>query len=814
MILSYTAKSFFRRKRYAIVSLVASVLFITSLSTALSLNREILNTYSSYLNKNYGQYTLVTHSLPSEFNEDQPVVVGTAALYDVSISSEATEKECLVGYLDPTALSLSPIHLASGRLPENEDEIAVESFLFDQKELGEIGSVFYLVPPSETDGTPTRVTIVGVVENYSAFQEMSGWPQAIIGAPSTHLSETSFESIVKVKETKHLQSVIERISDECFLSPRYSENSFDRFLDRSILALTKILTVSLILLAFLCLFAFNSVGNTLLKSQINDLRLVNASSGQIYLFVFLNSLLLYAISIPGGLALGTLIKYLFISQAISPQVKGSAFHIDWGINLFCAIMSFFFLLAGRIIYTARVISDGTKLDEDNLFPVRPGSAIINRVPSVLVKWELCKMKKRIGLYAGIIGALVLCLLTLFFGGFFSQTVSYEYDVEFPDQFELMDYNGSCFSFLVISENPNYGFNHSEITQIEAIPEISNVSYSTKTKAILEDRDRKVSSYSQFIDVKTDFKVSDEDYQDELQRYGITTANNLYSINLCSCNETFLQQLLIHSLQKNEFNPQTSVVLTCKDKTTCPYSPGDTICFYMMVASHGSFTPAEEVQTVFLEMLVYDVIEIPDSNQLSKKYVRAQFQIVCAEQALLARNINLGITNMYINLKDVKDNYETRLAIEQLRHLHPSMSVISEIDSAIEKRAIIGTLTSTVIFLSAFAFFTCFINVYNTLTAAYLREHKIWGTLRAIGLNNTTTIVMHCIEMLSVALAAVLISVLFVFLAGKVIRRDVVLFNTPYILGCVLCPLLLCGMTLPLARLPFKQTILSQINNVE
>lgn len=808
-MLIYTLKSLFRKKAYTLFSMIAVVLFIAGILSALNIKQMISDGYEYYLNDKYGKYTIITtESLTNLKLDDQIISFGFLYCYKLSFDFDSVLDQVSIGYLDSHAFELSPIHLKTGRWPQNKTEVVVEQTVFDALS----GAGLSNMDLSDTE-VGYVLNIVGTIENYSAIQRIGYWPQIITGAPLDNHIERDVCSIVRLSSDADLELLAQENHTSLFVSNQYNENSFESFIDSSTNVLIEIFTASIVLLSFISLLGFLSLGKTSLISQIHDLHYVCASPSQIRFFILCNSFLVFLVSLPLGITLSFLFQEFFYKNVLYQLIPNNNIIRD-SFNIESIVLLGFLVLlifVSRVLFVSKEIKNLYKPAISLQTTVRPKHGFFHSVSSCLLKWELCNIKRRNKAYLAIIIALSASFLILFFEGVFLQTVSNEYDIEYSDHITLRSYDGSYYSFLQISENPSFGFRDTEVQRLNSCSEVAEVSTIRNLNVLIEDVNKKLSKNPLLKNVQSDFNVDDLEYQKELNHYGVHATDSLFSSQLRACNTTMVNTLLnLLGHDYNTFDPKEQVIILCYDPNRCPYQKGDIICFYSLCPEKGT----NSVDTLYYERTVYDVINMSFVKNWTYKLNGTSFDIACSEESLQKKDLNHGINSVFINLKTIEDSSLTTAIIEDIKRAHPDISIVSEIENAAEKKRIVNTLFSIATVLTAFLYCFIIISTINILSATYLFQMRLWGVLRTIGLNGRKIIIIHCCEMIFLCLIAEIISFVLIICIGMIIRKDVNLFSLPLILAYFLVPFFISLFSMPLVMKPFKNNIIEQIHYIE
>ncbi|HZK22214.1 MAG TPA: FtsX-like permease family protein [Oscillospiraceae bacterium] len=828
LMCSYTFKTLFRKRFFTFASITAIVLFIVSIVSVFIVGMSVWQSYKDYLNKLYGSYTGVVRvenaDMLDEIEESPEVNHSSTILVyaTLNIPQEALNDMFSVAYMENEALSLANITLLKGRLPKKAGEVIIEESVLQKLNGARLNEVYSFEMESGGEIISVNYKIVGTVSDYSAFQLMrhetvSVWPSVITTFKDETLEPKEVFSVISVKNnsTRFLENLSERYTSPVFISPQFSEQSFTSIVGGSTRAILIISVFAVIIIALISLGSFVSLSANVVEEQIQSLKFLGASSLSMLLFGVLNLLMLYLIALPVGFVGGIACGYGLSSYIVDGFIDFYRYDISILSVVSGVFITLAFLLLIRIIKILR-IKDKKPLDCKELEKFCIKKCKSSKHGSVFLKWSIASLIKNKRIYFGVALSMSVCYFVLFMGGMYTQTIKNEYEIDFSDHYSIRHIDGEFFASLHIPSNPFSGIIQSDVDNILSNSEVDTFSYIKNFPVILDiNNDSETDKGMNLQSVRETSGLNDEEYEAELEEYGIEPSGELYNAPLNICDDGFISKLLHGENTKGaasleEFNENNDVIVVCRGNADTTFNIGDSVSVIQVIAKDGYRTPSKERRLLELSLKVSAIVKLEETDYMYDKFRGSSIAFVCSDTALQNAGINLSYNHLYFNLKDPSVYSDTQSSINHLKQLYPEISIVSERENESEKHQLLHALNLIVVVLSVFIFVVCLFNIINILSMKYINDKKLWGTLKAMGISRFRVILHHFGEMLAVMLVSVLLNAVFLEIASQRIRQDIIVFNPFVLSGYFICSLLICLFTLPIVLFMFRQNIIKQI----
>jgi len=826
---SYTFKTLFRKRTFTLASITSIVLFIVSIVSIFIVGTSVWQSYKSYLHELYGSYVGVVQVTDEQMIEEiqkSPDVEKASNIisYGTLQMPEHTLDEMFsLAYMEESVLSAANITVAEGRLPTKAGEILIEKSVLQKLKGGTgINDIYTFRIESGGETVNRDYRVVGIVNDYSAYQSMrvetaALWPSLIMTYSDDKLSPQEAYCVVSTKNntTAVLESLSEKYSSQVFVSQQFSKESFVGNVGGSTQAILIIGAISVFVIALICLSVFSSLSAVVVEDQILSLKFIGATSSSVMLFGILNLIMLYLIALPIGFLFGIACGYGLASYIVAGFVDFYIFNVSLSGVAVGVLIALVLLLITRVIKILRIMNKKplSEPKREKLY-LRAGRSFSGG--SLFYKWSLVSLLKNKRAYFGIALSMSVCYFVLFMGGMYNQTIAKEYDVDFKDHFTIKYTDGEFFSSLFIPANPYAGVAQGDADAVLNNDEIDSFSYIKQLPVLVDtNKDKQAIAGVNLQSVRASSGSDTEEYEAELKEYGITPHGELYTSLLDACDSGLISKLLGSrnvqvATQPVAFDEAKDVVLVHRRGVSLPFNVGENIRLIQVITKDGYETKPENRKLLDLNLRIGAIAEIDESDYLYDKFRGRSLALVCSDTVLRNAGVTLNYNYLYLNLKDPSEYSETQKAVNHFKQLYLEIKVVSERENEAEKHRLLHTLNLVVTVLSVFIFIVCLFNIINILSMKYLRDKKLWGTLRAMGISRTRVLLHHSGEMLAVMLGSVLMNACFLAIASQRIRRDITIFNPALLFGYVVGTLLVCLLTAPIVLSVFRKSIISQI----
>ncbi len=88
-----------------------------------------------------------------------------------------------------------------------------------------------------------------------------------------------------------------------------------------------------------------------------------------------------------------------------------------------------------------------------------------------------------------------------------------------------------------------------------------------------------------------------------------------------------------------------------------------------------------------------------------------------------------VTSLHFN---TNMHQETDSLLMGIKSAIPNISIISQIDSEIEKEALLNSVNLSIMCISLFIFTMCMFIYINIIKSQYIKQNQLWGIVRAMG----------------------------------------------------------------------------------
>ncbi len=170
-----------------------------------------------------------------------------------------------------------------------------------------------------------------------------------------------------------------------------------------------------------------------------------------------------------------------------------------------------------------------------------------------------------------------------------------------------------------------------------------------------------------------------------------------------------------------------------------------------------------------------------------------------------------VTSLHFN---TNMHQETDSLLMGIKSEIPNISIISQIDSEIEKEALLNSVNLSIMCISLFIFTMCMFIYINIIKSQYIKQNQLWGIVRAMGVKKNT-IIKHILETLIIFLLAIMINSLLINVVNFLpIREDLPSFSHQLLVVYFSSIIIALIGTLPIVLNIFNKNIIEQIEYIE
>ncbi|NPC91812.1 ABC transporter permease [Bacillus sp. WMMC1349] len=359
--MKFAFQSLFQRKKLFFVILLVIAISMIFLIMVNSATNDIVTFTKEKSYEKYGEHHGVMNGLTDKQlnklkNNSSIKKAGSISLVGYTKQVHNSNLGATIGWMDQAALQLGHIGLLKGRMPKDQHELAIESYL-QQAFNGEnpLGKTVKL----KIEGIEESFKIVGIIENYSANWSAPAdiqngyntYPNIFVNPKSVQAKSNIQKSLIfSVKQ--HKVEEIENSLYENFASHLSNieqlyanENLFEEGLKRSELIAMFCLLFSIVLIlgSMLCCYQLFEVFYRDYRKKIAILRAYGARRYHSFLLIFYQSLIIILISFLVAFPIGILFKGQLHSQRLtdlnvfSSMAESIPIVIIWTGLLFCSL---------------------------------------------------------------------------------------------------------------------------------------------------------------------------------------------------------------------------------------------------------------------------------------------------------------------------------------------------------------------------------------------------------------------------------------------------------------------------------------------
>lgn len=328
-----------KKQRHSTLVLICSValgmMFVTATvatasSIAFTMDNNSKNSYGDF------DFQATTNSKEIADTLKENSYVSQAGIMQIAgtFQSESALGEMYIGAVDKAVAELGRLKLSAGKLPESDNEIALEQNTLIYMGMGDsavnntLGDTISMNIKTADNKTISKTyTICGILENYSTIWEKSVWAQssiyadAIITQAEAESISTKQNYITLIKTNENIFSLIENsytienslkgdFGDKVEVDAKFNYNDTSA-LKNTILMFVIVVVIILIITITIIVSGFLGFIRTQRK-QLSLMRSLGATKKQAKRLVKYQAWVVGAIGIPLGIIVGFLMSLLFI----------------------------------------------------------------------------------------------------------------------------------------------------------------------------------------------------------------------------------------------------------------------------------------------------------------------------------------------------------------------------------------------------------------------------------------------------------------------------------------------------------------------
>ncbi len=744
----------------------------------------------------------------------------------------------VIGSANAAAQELMHLTLLEGRWAEKPDEIVLEQSLCSKLRLWNgCGETFMFSGQlfSSNESFQADYTVVGICGNYAETrggtnnlsENRSKLPNAFLAQdavlPGEALTHLLLAFQPEVNAPLYLQRN-PRDADTFFINP--SKDTAVASEHGESARYTSLLLLCLLsasgLAGVFSVYANLSVVKNQIAKQIYLLKLVGASRRNLWQFSVIETLLYTVIALPLGLAGSLGLSHLIIRHVIQPYAPHISFFISPAF-LFSAAMGCVALL---LVLRALPFLHAGGIKPINLIAVKQGEAeqaknIKLRLHNPLSLWGVKSALLNRGKYAGIL--LSFALFTAVFSiGFvlervmvasLSQAVNYDY--------RLNQRNGAFFSFLEIPVDMRDGLAEQDVQTLAACPDIETC-YGLKNLPLLLVREGDESDKKSIAELPLYYFGEQEAFRDDYfadkKTYGYKEKEILYEANLHGVDEPFLRNLSPFVTQGPTYLWETqgeNNIIIAEFSEKSPYRMGDTIHFSQHLKLTTDYT---DIQTEKLDyqFTVAAVVSVPKEKQAAfEMFASTPFVFVMNNRDMDALGLDLNYNEVYLRLRDSAQYEQIDDLLEGLRNIYPSCEIQSNRQIADAKRLSVTAVRAVSSAIIGFLALFSFANTGLVVASVIQERRRLWGALRAIGLERRHALRYQITELAFLHLASWLLGIMVALACCfffKGILNHYGFFLSPLLPGLLLLPFNV-GLSALICRYPFRRLFQQNIQDL-
>lgn len=416
-----------RQKKYCLMVVCVTILACMLMQTGFLITDGIISAVKNQRKNIYGEweYGLVNMDAGSQtLIEDHPFIEskGKIQIYGVLAGSYMDNKQANIGTMDQTAWNLGHLQMLKGCLPENEQEIAMESGMLTalgyQGEPGEKITLNILTTTeyqNDMDGKAYTYTLCGVIKDYQVNWDICNrnrFPTGIVTEAGAERIGTPLESHMLIRADKG-ESVYEDLKKSDKLTCGMEENAkWNQDVGKQMPYIGFLQAIRVVIAVAAACVLYLMVSHSVQKRQEmwKILDALGMEKKQMYQILIFEACACYLIASITGMCLGTL-TYLaamkgwekVLGYPLAAKVTGKAYAGTLLYSFFVFSFSYFF----SCMKLNKFRKGGTDRQKIKLSKRKNQITRLTPLSMVLCDWNYRKLRKGIQILL-IVSLLVMC----------------------------------------------------------------------------------------------------------------------------------------------------------------------------------------------------------------------------------------------------------------------------------------------------------------------------------------------------------------------------------------------------------------------
>lgn len=416
-----------RQKKYCLMVVCVTILACMLMQTGFLITDGIISAVKNQRKNIYGEweYGLVNMDAdPQTLIEDHPFIEsrGKIQIYGVLAGSYMDNKQANIGTMDQTAWNLGHLQMLKGCLPENEQEIAMESGMLTalgyQGEPGEKITLNILTTTeyqNDMDGKAYTYTLCGVIKDYQVNWDICNrnrFPTGIVTEAGAERIGSPLESHMLIRADKG-ESVYEDLKKSDKLTCGMEENAkWNQDVGKQMPYIGFLQAIRVVIAVAAACVLYLMVSHSVQKRQEmwKILDALGMEKKQMYQILIFEACACYLIASITGMCLGTL-TYLaamkgwekVLGYPLAAKVTGKAYAGTLLYSFFVFSFSYFF----SCMKLNKFRKGGTDRQKIKLSKRKNQITRLTPLSMVLCDWNYRKLRKGIQILL-IVSLLVMC----------------------------------------------------------------------------------------------------------------------------------------------------------------------------------------------------------------------------------------------------------------------------------------------------------------------------------------------------------------------------------------------------------------------
>lgn len=782
----YILKTYFRKKRDALFGILGVAICVAGFIGGGLLISNFLQLNIAQKKDLYGtQHAILLNASEEAISSLQASpdiqTAGVASVYAVSdIPNSVLQNKIFFGYLDRNAAGQASLRTIAGRMPESVDEIALEKATITRLGITDpVGSRITLdaeeLNPlsAQAEGSYT-FTIVGVVKNYSELQGnvSSEGVSAEFALPNAFVTPEHpiCKNGIAVKQL-YLTAAPEVAIDQLLHDDAqnlllnealYAGNPLFVLLstDGTVNLIFFALLVFLLLSCLLGLYTSVKAAGSSRKETISQLKCIGADNRYFLLHYFLQDSLCLLIALPAGMLAGLLASRLLFGRIAAALQFEQPFQTHWAVILaaLAAAALLFYLWS---LAAVRQEMQKLPLEDAGKQRQQTGSKLPIFAKCPLLSWGLKSALYHSADTANMILAFSLCFIALLSGVTLTRVLQDTMRMTAVD-YSVSLVDGNYYTLAQIQANPFYGFDSRDLQRFENNPEArSTWKFSSfPVKLLLENN---VPSNPMYKEMRTaslqeQGSFEPENLRRELAAYQYTMQGLLYPEYINGLDSVSIQALQPY-LEAGEINLEAlqageQILLLSNGSDPQPFRVGEQLHFTQVIRKHPGDAADLSAERIDFSVEIGAILTLKDGRDaLSEIWGQNGLNFLWHEDAFAAHQLPVKTNYLYIELEDPELYERTEFLLEELSALYPNCTIYSQPQNSEANQRQMTGITWVCALAVVFITLLGLIQMVNMAFFKVSRQTKIWGALRAAGIEKGEAIRFQIFELMAILLIA-------------------------------------------------------------